>query len=197
MTPERKARYIEGLRQSASHRYAAKFATGPDGEPATDPQQSGYAASSFRLERRLDPDFNAACEQALTEALGRLEQSIMERAFTPDRRKNYDARSGALTGESENWEPANRLARAILARHLPDEWAELERREITSTVTVNNGGNPPGHSFVVTPSLTRFLDENEKLQLSTLMRAMIERSEADQQQIERRKQNQLTDQSHE
>jgi hypothetical protein len=176
VTPERKARYIEGLRKSGSHRFAAMHATAA-GTACTESGKAGFAYDTFRKERKIDPEFAAACTEAVSEALGRLEESIMERAFQPDVRENFDPKTGKLTGRAEAWEPANRLARAILARHDSD-WVELQKRQIESSVTINGAGNGQGGiGFVITPQLTANLTDDERLQLSVLMRSMVERHE--------------------
>ena len=189
LTPERKARYIDGLKKSGSHRAAAMYATGDIGSAAADKQQFGYGYSTFLRERRIDPDFAAACDEALNEALGRLEESLMARAFLPDTRKQYDAKTGALIGESVGYEPCNRLARAILAR-TDETWVESAKRTIESNVTVtHNGGSAPGGvGFTITPRLTELLDDDQKKTLSDLMRTMVERQEKRELEQEQHKQ---------
>jgi hypothetical protein len=185
MTEERKQRYIEGLRQSASHRFAAQYATGA-GNTTADPRWIGFAYQSFLKLRRADPIFATACDEAMQEALGALEADLFTRTKKPDWRRQYDPKTGNLIGESESWEPANRLGRAILARHDSD-WIDAQKKQIEVKYT----GGSAGLAFSITPELTALLDDEEKLQLSTLMRAMMERKE--QQQVEQQSQKKIED----
>lgn len=182
MTDERRQRFIEALRQTGSMRAAARLATGETGSAADDKQQFGYAYTSFVRERRVNPDFDLACREALEEAWGRLEESLMERAYKPDVRRQYDAKTGRLIGESEGWEPANRLARAILAR-ADQSWVESAKRTIESNVTVTHNGGNGGSAGVNLPfeDVQKFLTLEERGQLTNLLRVMMERKEQQQQ----------------
>jgi hypothetical protein len=190
MTEDRKNRYIEGLRISASHRYAAMYAT-PNGEGAADKKQIGYAYSTFYKLRREDLEFAARCDEAHAEAIGRLEASVMERAFKPDVRVQYHPDTGAVIGKSEGWLPANRLAVQILAR-ADDSWVEKKHAVVESNVTVNDRNVGAGAQYIVRlDDVQACLSEDES---KALMGLLAKLEDHRQQQESQRHQHQLTDQ---
>jgi hypothetical protein len=190
MTDERKRLYIEGLRKSASHRYAAMNAT-PNGDAAKDKGDIGFAYSTFLRLRKTDLEFAAACDEALNEALGKLEESVLQRAFKPDVREQWDAKTGALIGRSEGWMPANTLARAILARH-NDEWVDKSKREVTGTINVNDSGGAGANYNIRIDDVKAALTHEETTTLMGLLSKLEEYRQL--QQATPSEQRQLTDQ---
>lgn len=172
MTEERKEKFLAALRESGSFRDAATAAT-PTGVPG----DGAYGQTSFRREMQIDPEFKQAVEEARAIAIGKLEKELTRRAFVPDRRPIAD-KLGNIVATAESWQAANALALQILAKLSPEEWTPAQKRTIDTTVKHVGQNGHAGIGFTITPLLTTFLNDDEKLQLSTLMRAMVERSEA-------------------
>jgi len=86
VSAERRRVYLEVLAETGSHPAAARAAS-PHLADSNSPRP-GY--TSFADLRRTDPDFARACEEVEKLALGRVEQAIVERAFTLDERPIFD-----------------------------------------------------------------------------------------------------------
>lgn len=90
VTDARKAIYLEVLRTTGSHAAAARAAT-PGAISARRPGHMTWVGL-----RRTDPEFAAACEEALQEALGALEKAAYDRAMNGWQRPVYQ--QGQLVG---------------------------------------------------------------------------------------------------
>ena len=90
VTDARKAIYLEVLRTTGSHAAAARAAT----PGATSARRPGHM--TWVDLRRKDPEFAAACDDALQDALGRLEKAAYDRALNGWKRPVYQ--QGQLVG---------------------------------------------------------------------------------------------------
>src|SRR5438552_711937 len=100
VSEDRRRKYVEGLRLSGSHKYASWYATS-NGNPSADPGQPGHGYTTFYRLRKTDADFRRDCEYALVESLGKLEESVMRRAYEPDRAPVITS-DGQVVGERLN-----------------------------------------------------------------------------------------------
>ena len=157
-------------------RAAARLATGETGSAAADKQQFGFAYTTFVRERKLSPDFDLACREALEEALGKIEEALYERTSLPTERATLD-KNGNIVHISKDFRNADALSLAIL-RHADDSW--IEKREVKSDVTVNRGGSSQRTGVNISFEDMKLLDDSERDQLSNLLRAMLERKERQQ-----------------
>ena len=90
LTDARKATYLEVLRTTGSHAAAARAAT----PGATSDRRPGHM--TWVGLRRTDPEFAAACDAALQDALGMLEKAAFDRALNGWKRPVYQ--QGQLVG---------------------------------------------------------------------------------------------------
>ena len=129
ITEERKAVYLETLREVGSHREACRAAS-----PHLDSSER-VGEGSFRRLRQYDPAFEMECVEALNDFLGKAEALVAERAFAPEVRRHYD-RNGNLLGEDVSFRESNRLLTRLLAKHDPS-WQES--RKVDSTLQISGG----------------------------------------------------------
>lgn len=140
MTDERKARYLAALSKHGSHKAAAMEAT-PIDPTKKDQIQRGHGYSSFLQLRQRDPAFAAACEEALSTAMGKLERDLAVRARTPDTAPVVN-KDGDIVGQRVSWDAANRLALRILTKNDP-EWIEQRKVGVEGNITISPAGNKP------------------------------------------------------
>jgi hypothetical protein len=159
VTPERRQKYIDALRATASHRAAARAAT-PNGYESSDPSQPGHAYSTWSKLRRSDPIFRAECDMAIMDALGELESEAFRRTKIPDTAPVINAK-GELIGTRTSWMAANKLLQVVLARY-SNEWVEKKSAQIQSTITLQQGDVDSGPRYsVVFDDLQQVLSEEE------------------------------------
>jgi hypothetical protein len=162
MNEDRKNRYIEGLRLTGSHKAAALYATPIDPNfPASDKMiQQGHGYSTFLQLRQRDPEFAAKCQDALDNAIARLEKIAYRRAFVPDTRPVCD-KDGNVVAVAKAWGEANKQMRYLLARHDP-EW--IEKRGVTVSGTINHDHvSVPGTMGVTTADLRLLPRDRQEL----------------------------------
>lgn len=127
VTDERKLVYLQVLAETGSHP-AAACAASPHLADSTG-QRPGY--SSFADMRRTDPDFAAACEEAERRALGKVEKTIVDRAFTLDERPIF-AKDGTKLGVQTDSRPANQMLLRLAERLAPADWSPRKQQSITA-----------------------------------------------------------------
>lgn len=115
--------FLDVLRQTGSISGAAAAAT-PHGEG----DRPGYR--SFLDLMKRDPEFAREVEEAKNHALGRVEQEISRRAFTPDERPIF-AKDGTLLGVHRDHRNANQML-LRLAERLSDDWSP--KKHVTGEV---------------------------------------------------------------
>jgi hypothetical protein len=124
LTPERKETFLATLRETGSPFAAARAAT-----PWSSERHCGL--STFRDERRRDPQFAADWERAIEEAIGRIEAEVVRRAMTPTKRPVFS--KGELVGHVEEYD--NRLLVTLAKRLNPDDWSERQKVEHSGSVS--------------------------------------------------------------
>jgi hypothetical protein len=122
VSDERKRIYLEVLAETGSHPAAARAAS-PHLADSSSPRP-GY--TSFADLRRTDPDFARDCDEAEKLALGRVEQAIIERAFTLAERPIFDPQ-GQQLGTQTDSRPANQNA-ATRRAHAARRWAQHKQQ---------------------------------------------------------------------
>lgn len=127
ITEDRKDVYLRVLAETGSHPAAARAASphladSPGARP-------GY--SSFADLRHMDPEFAQACEEAERAALGKVEQAIVERAFTLDERPIF-GKDGVKLGVQTDSRPANQMLLRLAERLAPADWSPRKQQSITA-----------------------------------------------------------------
>jgi hypothetical protein len=174
LTEARLARYCEVLEQTGSHMEASRLASADnDIAPASDPKLGTAPApgyQTFYIERRTNPEFAARCDQAILNFVGRAESELARRMFLPTERASLD-KQGNVAHVSKDYRNADQLLLRALARHRPDEWSELARRQVDqkTTVTHNNAYAAGGAAYVISSEVIQLLDEDDRQLLGQLM----------------------------
>lgn len=130
ISEERKQVYLRVLADTGSHPAAARAAS-PHLADSPGPRP-GY--STFADLRRTDPDFAAACDEAERAALGKVEEAIVERAFTLDERPIFD-KQGRKLGVQTDSRPANQMLLRLAERLAPEQWSPRKQQSITAEHT--------------------------------------------------------------
>lgn len=175
ITPERRAIYLKVLAETGSHPAAARAAS-PHLADSPGPRP-GY--SSFADLRRTDPDFAAACREAERQALGKVEQAIVERAFTLDERPIFDKQGNKLGVQTDS-RPANTMLLRLAERLAPEQWAPRKQQSLTAEHT-HTHRHEHEVVFALRPEHLALLPEDRRRRfvddLRTI-RAALERQEA-------------------
>lgn len=126
VTPERRETYLQALRETGSHEYAAATAT---------PHGTGLrpGGTTFRDLRKRDPEFELQCKEAISEFLGSLEQTIAHWAKRGRERPLLDKNGNVVAVES--FPPDSKLLLAALRRLAPERWNERQQLEVSGAVT--------------------------------------------------------------
>ena len=125
MTDDRQRVYLDVLAETGSHPAAARAAS-PHLADSPGPRP-GY--SSFADLRRLDPDFANACDEAERRALGKVEQAIVQRAYTLDERPIF-GKDGTLLGVQTDSRQANQMLLRLAERLAPDAWTQRKHATV-------------------------------------------------------------------
>jgi hypothetical protein len=125
VTEARRDVFIRVLRETGSRAAAATAAS-----PHTDGGKGGRPGyETFRDLRKRDPEFALAVERAETEALGRVEAEIVNRAFTLDERPIFD-RAGQKIGTQKDSRSANQMLLRLAEKLAPETWARRNKTEV-------------------------------------------------------------------
>ncbi len=124
---KRRETYLQVLRETGSHSAAARRASPWAGKRG--------AVSTFKDLRHRDPIFEAQCQRALSDALGKFEQLAMRLAEEGDRRPIFD-KNGALLGHETRHD--SRLILAVLAKLNPGEWSQRSQVEHSGRIVTAN-----------------------------------------------------------
>ncbi|MBW7057845.1 hypothetical protein KY389_14365 [Paracoccus bogoriensis] len=118
VTPARRKTFLRALAETGSYAAAAKAAT---------PYSSNRSAavSTFRRLRAIDPEFAAACDEAIQTALGKVESTIWDRAI------NGTQRPVVSGGQIVGYETVvdNKLLLSLARRLDPEAWSETRKVE--------------------------------------------------------------------
>jgi len=178
VTPERAAVFLDALRKTGSYHAAASAAS-----PHLVRKGSGrYGVKSFRDYARRNPEFAAEVEMAMSEAVGRMEELLVERAMTPDERPVFNQKTGQLLGVQKDSRPANTMLALWLASHDPAKWAPKQHVKSDVTVTNTNTDLTSGANYVIRPDDILLLpdaDQRTLVELLTKIEAAREEQNAD------------------
>jgi len=159
LTDERKEVFLQVRRQTGSIRAAA--AASPH---AAERDRPGY--ETFRDAINHDSEFAAQVAEAKNAALGKVEQAIAERAFSPEETPIFS--KGEVVGYRRSYRDANNLL-LRLAERLSDDWApkknvkgEVEHKAV----------------FGLTTQHLDMLNEPEREQLLGLLETIEQRSKS-------------------
>lgn len=125
----RRAVFLKVLSETGSM-VAAAAAASPHLDQNRTHARPGY--ESFRDLIRRDPEFSERVQEAKTSALGRVEEEISRRAFTPDERPIF-GKDGALLGVQTDHRNANGML-LRLAERLDPTWAPRKHHEVQGKV---------------------------------------------------------------
>ena len=128
LTDARKRAFLKALEETGSAPAAARAAS---------PHSTGKrnCINTFRDARDRDPEFAAAWEEAVSRALGRVENEITRRAMTPTQRPIFS--KGELVGHEDVYD--NKLLLALARKLNPDEWSEKRQVEMKGSVDHRHG----------------------------------------------------------
>ena len=152
VSAQRKRAFLKVLRETGSMS-AAAVAASPSCRT-----RSG-ALASIRTAAHLDPHFAQQIEDAKSEAIGRVEQLIMERALTPDERPVFS--KGELKGFAKDHRGANQMLLRVAESLAPERWAPKKNLsgEIAHT---HEHSHASGAVFVLEPRHILMLAEEEQ-----------------------------------
>lgn len=124
LTQARKDKFLAVLADTGSAAAAARAAS---------PHSKNGCKATFVEARRKDPDFDKACDDAVTASLGKVEAEVMRRAMTPTKRPIFS--KGELVGEEDVYD--NKLLLA-LARKMSPDWRESRHLQVEGSVDHNH-----------------------------------------------------------
>jgi hypothetical protein len=125
LTKARKDKFLEVLADTGSFAMAARAASPHSTKDG--------CKNTFVDARRRDPEFDKACQDAITASLGKVEAEVMRRAMTPTKRPIFS--KGELVGEEDVYD--NKLLLA-LARKMSPEWRESRHLSVEGSVDHNH-----------------------------------------------------------
>jgi hypothetical protein len=128
LTRGRKQAFLAALRATGSIRAAARRAS-PGSRSAEGPR------STFRMALQRDPEFAAASQEALDDALGSLEAEAMRRAVEGYQRPIYQ--KGQLVGYETVF--SDNMLLTLLRARAPEAYSERRDVHVTGTVSHLHG----------------------------------------------------------
>lgn len=128
LTARRKAAFLAALRKTGSVRAASRLAT-PGNKTVHGPH------TTFRDAMRRDPEFSAAVQEALDEALGALEAEAMRRAVEGYKRPIYQ--KGQLVGYETVY--SDNMLLTLLRARAPETYSDRRDVRVTGAVTHLHG----------------------------------------------------------
>ncbi len=158
---------------SAAANAASPHAEAKDG-------RGGY--STFRDLVRRDPIFAEEAAAARDQALGKVEQEIVKRAFTPDERPIF-GKDGKLLGVHTDHRNSNAMLLALARRLSPEAWSERHQLQVDGRVIhQHQGGGTELRSEHI-----ELLSEPEQAVLLALIGKIYDRLPAEEDGHERRR----------
>ena len=145
LTEGRKRAFLAALRQTGSLRAAARRAT-PGNSTAHGPH------TTFRDAIRRDPEFAAAVQEALDDALGSLEAEAMRRAVEGYQRPVYQ--KGQLVGHETVY--SDNMLLTLLRARAPETFSERRDVHVSGAVSHLHG------ALTIAASDLRLLDEHDR-----------------------------------
>ncbi len=125
---QRKAIFLSVLAATGSMSAAANAAS-----PHAEAKDGRGGYSTFRDLVRRDPIFAEQVVAARDRALGKVEEEIVKRAFTPDERPIF-GKDGQLLGVARDSRPANQMLLALARRLSPEAWSEKSQLQVDGRV---------------------------------------------------------------
>lgn len=155
LTEARRETFLKVLSETGSVAAASKAAS-----PFSNSDRG--AKSTFFDERRRNPEFAAAWDEALTSALAKVETELMRRAMEPAL-SPITNKQGQVVGHREDRMSSDRLLLRIASRLDPDAWAERRRQDHVVSGSINH------HAYALDASLVARLPKDRQLLLLGLL----------------------------
>jgi hypothetical protein len=155
VTEERRAKFLETLAETGSVSASCAAA-------ATNSHGPRAAKQTWNDLRHRDPDFAQLWDEALSQALGRIEGEIVRRAFDVPKSPVTD-RQGNVVGYREDRMSADRLLLRLASKIDPDAWAEKRKNELAVSGTIQH------QAFAIDPGLVSQLPRERQEQLVDIL----------------------------